>query len=136
MLSSLISRASALLLFFGGYALLFASDVLLPRFVPGFPASGAWIGQLLAAAWIGVGVLNWFSRSALLGGIYGRPVVMTNFALYFIMALVLVRRVMSGGTPVAVWPILAVAVALAIAYGWLLRRGPFERDVRVQRGAG
>lgn len=134
MLSSLISRTSALLLFFGGNALLFASDVLLPRFEPGFPASGAWIGQLLAAAWLGIGVLNWLSRFALLGGIYGRPVVMANFTLYFIASMVLVRRVMSGGAPVAVWTVLVVAAALAIAYGWLLRRGPFERDVQIQRG--
>jgi hypothetical protein len=136
MLSSLISRTSAVLLLLGGATLLFASDAVLPRLLSGFPTSGAWLGQLLAAAWLGIGALNWLGRSALLGGIYGRPVVMANFALYFITTMVLVRRVMSGAVPGGLWLVLVPVALFAIAYGGLLFRGPLERDFKIQRGAG
>jgi hypothetical protein len=41
MISTQIARASAALLLLGGLALLFASDVILPRIVPTFPGTGA-----------------------------------------------------------------------------------------------
>jgi hypothetical protein len=129
-----ISQASAALLAAGGLALLFASDVLLPRLVAGFPAAGAWLGQLLAAAWLGVAALNWLSRSALLGGIYGRPVVAANAALHFVSAAALLDVAAARGAGAAVRALFAAAALLAAAYGWLLLRGPFERDVARHRG--
>ncbi len=79
MTSTLISVASATILLLAGLPLLFAPDAVLPR----FPVAGIWLGQLLGAAWLGVAALNWLSRSAVLGGIYGRPVVLANLALQF-----------------------------------------------------
>jgi hypothetical protein len=87
MISSLVSRASAAILLLGGVTLLFAPDVVLPALVPAFPPAAMWLGQLLAAAWLGVAALNWLQRGALLGGIYGRSVVLANVALYFISEL-------------------------------------------------
>ncbi len=116
------------MLLLGGLALLFASDVILPRLIPMFPAEGAWLGQLLAAAWLAVASLNWLSRATLLGGIYGRPVVLTNAALYFIATTVLFRIAVRGHAPVALWLLLVPAALFAGIYGWLLFRGPFERD--------
>jgi len=88
MISSLVSRVSAFLLFVGGAALLFAADQLLPMLAPGFPRDAAWLGQLLAAAWLGLAALDWMQRTAL---------------------LVLV--------PLAV---------MALVYGALMLRGPFD----------
>src|SRR3982751_1185618 len=73
LISSLVSRASAALLAIGGVALLFAADDILPRIIPGFPEAGAWVGQLLAAPWLGVAALNWLNRSFVIGGITGAP---------------------------------------------------------------
>lgn len=61
----------------------------------------------------------------MLGGIYGRPMVLANLALYFISALSLLRVVLSRGAPPVMWLPVAVAGALAVAYGVLLLRGPF-----------
>ena len=126
MISSLLSRASATVLLVGGLVLLFASDVLLPSLVPGFPPAAAWLGQLLGAAWLGIAVLNWLQRVAVLGGIYGRPVVFANLALYFISALSLLRGLLGGGAPRALWLLLAALATLAVSYGILLLRGPFD----------
>lgn len=126
MISSTVSRISAILLLLGGLALLFASDVLLPPLVAGFPPDAAWLGQLLGAAWLGVAALNWLQRSALLGGIYGRPIVVANVALYFISALSLLRALIGHTAPLALWGALAPAAAMAVVYGALMLRGPFD----------
>jgi hypothetical protein len=129
-ISSLLSRTSATVLLLGGVALLFASDVLLPALIPGFPPAAAWLGQLLGAAWLGVAVLNWLQRAAVLGGIYGRPVVFANLALYFISALSLLRALLGGGMPRVLWLVLAALASLAVSYGALLLRGPFDQPLR------
>ena len=126
MISSLVSRISAAVLLLGGTGLLFASDVLLPALVPGLPRAAAWLGQLLGAAWLGVAALNWLQRGTLLGGIYGRAVVFANVALYFVSALSLLRALVGGAAPAAWWMVLAPMAALAVAYGALLLRGPFD----------
>jgi hypothetical protein len=124
-ISSALSRVSASVLAVVGGALLFAPDALLPALAPGFPASALWLGQLLGAAWLGVAALNWLQRAAILGGIYGRPVVFANLLLYFVSALSLLRVVLGGG-PAVLWLMLVPMAAFAVAYGALLLRGPFD----------
>ena len=135
MISGHISRASAVFLLLGGVALLFASDAILPRVISNFPATAAWLGQLLGSAWLAVAALNWLSRSALLGGIYGRPVVAANAALYFITSMVLLRFVSRGDAPVALWIGVVPFVVFAGTYAWLMYRGPIASDFEKQRRA-
>ena len=123
MLAFQISRVSAILLAAAGFALLFAADDLLPRLITGFPPQGAWLGQLLAAAWLGVAALNWLNRRARLGGIYGRPIVVTNISVYFISAMTLLRLVALPQAPLTVVVAALVASLLAGSYAWLLFRG-------------
>jgi hypothetical protein len=132
--SSLLCRASAVLLFLGGVALLFAADTVLPAVAGTAPNAPSWPGQLLGSAWLGMSVLNWWNRSALLGGIYGRPFVAANFAFYVASALVLLRGASQAASPV-LWPAGVVAALLAAGYGVLLFRGPLERDRRAHGGS-
>jgi len=129
-----ISSASALILVAGGVTLLFAPDFLLPRIAPGFPPSALWLGQLLGAAWLGMAALDWLSRSTMLGGIYGRPVVFANAAFYLIGALTVLRAASRAPTSIVLWAVAVPLVVLAIAYGWLLYRGPFEKEMAQRRG--
>jgi hypothetical protein len=126
--STKLSRVSAVFLAGCGDALLFASDLILPRLIPAFPANGAWLGQLVATGWLAVAGLNWFSQWSLLGGIYGRPVVIANAALYFITATVLLNVVVRGNAHLGVWLFFVAVVTLAAIYVWLLFRGPVESD--------
>lgn len=126
MISSLVTRVSAAALLLGGLALLFASDTILPQMVPGYPPGGAWLGQLLAAAWLGVATLNWAQRATVLGGIYGRPVVAANLALYLVGTLALLKALLGSGSSRALWIVAAPMLLLAAAYGALLLRGPFD----------
>ena len=128
-LSSIVSRASALFLAAMGLALLFASDNILPQLVQGSSPGLELIGQLLGGAWLGVAALNWLSKSVLIGGIYSRPVVSANVLLYFVAAMSLIKPLMRGGLPVAVSIAFVPIAAFAIAYLWLLFRGPYQRDL-------
>ena len=103
MISTVVSRVSAALLLAAGVVLLFAADAVLPALSPGLPASAAWLGQLLGAAWLGVAALNWLQRNQLLGGIYGRPVVFANLALYLVGALSLLGALRDPAAPRSLW---------------------------------
>lgn len=124
MISSIIARVSALVLGSAGLTLLFASDAVLPVLLPGMPASAAWLGQLLAAAWLSVALFNWNARATVLGGVYGRPAVNLNLVLYLVSALGLLKA--DGAAPVV--RIVAVPfVVMALVYAAVLLRGPFDR---------
>jgi hypothetical protein len=125
MSSRIIASASALTLAAAGLLLLFASDELLPRLVPGVQVQAAWIGQVLGAAWLGIAALNWLSKGSVLGGIYGRPIVMANAVTYFITTTVLLKAPIAGA-PVAA----ALPAVFALLYGVLLFRGPFHHADR------
>ena len=49
--------------------------------------------QLLGALYFGNAMLNWMSKGSLLGGIYGRPILIGNFTHFFIGAATLIKMV-------------------------------------------
>lgn len=116
---------SAGLLLCGGLSLLFGADVIVPALAPGTPPSAAWIGQLLGAAWLALAALDWFQRGTLLGGIYGRGVVTANAVLYFVSAMSALRALPVAGRRAML--VAVVAAVMALVYGALLLRGPFDR---------
>lgn len=123
MISSNVSRASAAFLGVCGVALLFASDVLLPVLVPDFPPTAVWVGQLLAASWLGIAFFNWNARGSILGGIYGRPIVQLNLFVYLVGALALLK---SGHLSGPIWIVAGPMIAFAAVYTAMLLRGPFD----------
>ncbi|MEP7380165.1 MAG: hypothetical protein ABI910_00685 [Gemmatimonadota bacterium] len=129
MIGGAVARGSAILLAAGGAALLFASDTILPALLPSLPPGGAWLGQMLAAAWLGVAALTWNGRRAMLGGIYGRPVVATNATLFLVSALSLLRALVAGEAPTVLWFGAVPCALFAALYFWLMLRGPFARDL-------
>lgn len=109
-----------------GFALLFGPDAVLGAVAPAMPAETWWIGQLLAAAWLAVAAQNWLQRSIVIGGIYARPLVYSNFMLYLVSALSLARVLASGAAPRGVWVLAVLMSIFAVAYAVLLLKGPFD----------
>jgi hypothetical protein len=72
------------------------------------PANTATIAgiQLAGAVWVGFALVNWAARGTLIGGIYGRPIALGNFAHFAIGAIALVK-----GLPGLHWCGEAVAAA-------------------------
>ncbi len=123
MISSAISRVSALLLATIGLTMLFAADTILPYLLPGLTPAASWLGQLIAAGWLSIALFNWNGRNTILGGIYGRPAVNLNLMLYLVSALALFKA--NGRSP-AVLVMGALFGVMAIVYGVALLRGPFD----------
>ena len=123
-ISSLVSRSSAAYLFACGGVMLFASDAVLPAIVPGFPASAALVGQIIAGAWLAMASVNWFNRGQVLGGIYGRPVVYANVVLWVVTGLGVGRSALVPGASVWLWAVVVPAVVFAGVYGRLMLGGP------------
>lgn len=124
MTTRLIASISAIISGASGVVLLFAADMALPA-LTGQPSGAVWLAQLAGAAWLGMAALNWLSRGATLGGIYGRPVVIANVAAWFITSTVLLKAPFGAGPVAALVP-----GAFAALYGALLLRGPFEATRR------
>jgi hypothetical protein len=134
MLTTHLTRASAIVLGAAGVALLFGGDEIIPRLARGTPASAGWIGQLLGAALLALAWLNWLHQRTLLGGIYGRPVVLPNAAFYFVGAMSTLRAASRPESASAgLWTIGILLGIFAFMYGWLLYRGPLERDLTAFR---
>lgn len=110
----------------GGFALLFGPDVVLGAVAPAMPAESWWLAQLLAAAWLAIAAQNWLQRHTIIGGIYARPLVYSNFVLYLVSALSLVRVLVAGAAPRGVWALAAPMCVFAVVYAALLLRGPFD----------
>lgn len=123
MISSVISRVSALLLATTGLAMLFASDAILPQLLPGLMPSASWLGELIAAGWLSVALFNWNGRNTILGGIYGRPAVNLNLILYLVSALAVFKANVRSPAVLVIGVLFGV---MAVAYGVALLRGPFD----------
>ena len=77
--------------------------------------------QVLGAALLGYGAANWTARGSLLGGIYGRAVVVGNQMHLMVGALLLVKRGFQVGAPhPAYWILSGLYVFGAGVFSYLL----------------
>jgi hypothetical protein len=106
---------SAVLLFGCGTAALFAPQEIAALMRA--PAAGAdpLLVQLLGAGLFALGFLDWFSRFSTIGGIYGRPVLLANFAYFFTTAATLFHHASAAGSVRLEWSVVGVSAVLA---GW------------------
>lgn len=119
--------ASALVYLLVGTTFIFAGDDLLRGAGASSTAVEIALVQLLGAALFGFGMLNWMNRFAQVGGIYGRPLVVANFANAFTSALMLMH--VAREAPMTV-PLAAGVVAyalLALGFGARLFGSPEQR---------
>ena len=71
--------------------------------------------QLLGGSLLGLACLDWFSRGARLGGIYGRPLVLANLVHFATAGLALGRHAVDAPTPL-IAGVAAVYVVLALSF--------------------
>jgi hypothetical protein len=92
-------------------------------------ADGDPLVQLLGAALLGSAAMNWTARGSVLGGIYGRAVVVGNQTHLTIGALLLVKHGLATGGSAAYWVLagvylLGAALFLYLAFGSGIRVDP------------
>jgi hypothetical protein len=106
-------------------ALIFAPELVLTQFAAEPGAGVLVLGQLYGAALFGLALIAWFARTMLLGGIYGRGIVVSGFAHALVGAFALLHALRALPANGFVWGAFAVYGALAIWFGTLMfGRGP------------
>ncbi|WP_104418661.1 hypothetical protein [Neolewinella xylanilytica] len=79
------------------------------------------IYQLLGAVYLGFAGLNWLSRRSKIGGMYGRPVVVANFAHAFVAVFAVGRLARLSGMTIP-WMATVVYGIFAATFAFRLFR--------------
>ena len=114
---SLFIRVHAAMLLACGILLLFSPDALLDD----SSAPALLLVQLLGASFLGFAAASWTVRDAVLGGIYGRAVVIGLQTFLFVATMVLLRGISEPMSRV-LWFVSGVVAVGAIFYSILAFR--------------
>ncbi len=106
------------------YAALLAAAGLAALFAPEVAGTTAPVAvQVVGASLLGFAALTWTARGLVLGGIYGRAVVVGNQTFAFIAALVLGRSLLETRS-VAVGVLFGIVAFGAVLFTVLMRGAP------------
>lgn len=86
--------------------------------------------QIAGALYLGFAMLDWMARGSVLGGIYGRPVVLGNFLHFAIVAIALVKALTRGHPAPALVVGTVVYLVLAVWFGGVLFTSPVSAAPR------
>lgn len=112
--------AAAIFLGLAGAACLFLPDEVLKLYNPSTVNTQGFLIQILGGCFLSLALLDWISKHAMLGGIYGRPVVGTNYVQFVIGSLIMAKAAISQSSSVFIWLTLAVYVLFAIAFSLIM----------------
>lgn len=124
--SRILMIASAAVMAAIGLTLSFAPQEALAFFRQ--PTAGAVpvLLQLTGALYLGFAFMNWTAKGSVLGGIYGRAIVLGNFLHFTMGALALLKVAIGPGGEPSIWTLSAVYVVLAVWFGRTLFSQPSE----------
>ncbi len=122
--SRLLMIASAALHAAMGLLLSFAPEETLAFM--GQPATGRVpvLLQLAGALYLGFAVMNWTAKGSVLGGIYGRAIVLGNLLHFTMGALALLKAAMATGLGMIVWVLTGIYAVFALLFGRMLFMHP------------
>jgi hypothetical protein len=110
----------AVVLGIAALALIFAPELVLARFAVEPTAGALVLGQLYGSALFGLAMTAWFARTMLLGGIYGRSIVVGGFAHALVGVFALLHTLRASLGNAFTWGAFVVYAALAIWFGSLM----------------
>jgi len=116
----LVMTGAAIFLGMAGVMCLFLPDEILKLYNPSTAGTTGLLIQLLGACFLALALLDWFSKHAVLGGIYGRPVVGTNYVHFVMGSLVMAKAVISQTNSIIIWLTLTIYVLFAIAFSLIM----------------
>lgn len=123
--TKIVMFISAVFLFSTGIILTFLPTEVLTYFSLEAEKSSQLLCQLLGAQYFAFGMINWNTRSSLIGGIYNRPIAVSNFAHFFIGGLALIKGITSyPNLPYALWVLASIYIALAVLFGIIMYKHP------------
>ncbi len=119
MFGKIMITAAAIVLFILGVLLNFIPDESASIMGMGEDEALAFSLQIDAGLSLGLGLLNWMTRRAAIGGIYNKPLVLANTLSFVVIALALYRGLSSGLLSRVMWAPFFVMALLAIGFAYL-----------------
>jgi hypothetical protein len=127
--TKIVMTASAITLGIAGIALIFIPVEIARYLSQEDSKSFVLIGQILGALYFGFAMLNWMTRTSIIGGIYNKPIAVANFIHFFIAGLALTKGLMANpGLPVLVWVATIVYALFTICFGIIFYRSPVSKN--------
>ena len=80
--------------------------------------------QILGSLYFGFAMLNWTANGTLLGGIYGRPVVIGNFTHFTIGSLALIKWILFYNYYIYIWGFTILYFIFAVLFGIVMFTNP------------
>jgi hypothetical protein len=81
--------------------------------------------QLLGGLYFGFSMLNWMTRTSVIGGIYNKPIVVANLSHFGIGGLALIKMLINNGSlPYWFWVLAGIYSIFALLFGILFSRSP------------
>lgn len=96
MKTNIIMKSSALFLGFSGIFLTFNPSLFLQYLNIKFDIYSILFTQVLGALYFAFGMLNWMSKESIFGGIYNRPIVISNFSYFIIVGIAFLKLLMNN----------------------------------------
>jgi hypothetical protein len=118
--TKLVMLGATIVLGVAGLTGLFLPQVIFNLYDPTATGLPEIVAQLLGSAFLGFAALNWVARYSMLGGIYGRAIVVGNFMHFEIGTLLSVRTVLNQPNNLVSWLMLLVYGLFGVAFGVIL----------------
>ncbi len=119
--TKLIMNVSSFFLGIFGLAFLFAPEETINLL--NIKIDQSYVIQLMGSAFIALGIINWMARSIVLGGIYGRAIIVGNLLNYLTGSFVLIKNASNLISIV----LLCIYLIFTILFGFLLFSDPLKK---------
>ncbi|MES2766511.1 MAG: hypothetical protein V4642_11610 [Bacteroidota bacterium] len=87
--------------------------------------------QITGALYFAFAMLNWMAKGNPIGGIYSRPLVMSNLVHFLVGGLALLKASMSGNYPARIWILTAFYTVFAILFALISFTHPKQVSKKV-----
>ncbi|MEO7080366.1 MAG: hypothetical protein ABIY71_02525 [Flavobacteriales bacterium] len=130
--SRILMIASAAVMAAIGLVLSFAPEEAWAFFRQPVSAAVPVLLQLTGALYLGFAFMNWTAKGSVLGGIYGRAIVLGNFLHFTMGALALLKVAIGPGCEPFIWAVSGVYALFALWFGRTLFSHPLEARPKEQ----
>ena len=119
-----LMTASALFMGIIGIAITFLPQELAAYLGAENNSSTVLLIQILGAAYMGFGFLNWMGKGNIIGGIYNRPVAVGNMIHFSLVAITLIKLAFAQEASGPIIPLAIVYSLFAFGFIHILRKHP------------
>lgn len=110
-----------------GIFLSFSPDIILTHLEIEVNRMIVFLMQILGALYFAFAMLNWMSKSSIIGGIYNRPIAVANFTHFLIAGLALIKGIISTPElPLVIWVLALIYAIFGCLYGIILFVHPYQ----------